>query len=142
MNIYLHTKYPKIAKTNLNCLNSFSDWGWFPLLIKLMDKLYPLIEKEDMFIDFKIMQIKEKFGSLRFYILIGTDEMYSVINEAEELSTHICEECGSLENIVYTKGWIQTLCITCGNKSKKDYKKRLPENIPTELLIEWKFINN
>jgi len=59
------------------------------------------------------VQVKEKFGSLRFYINGGDDEVYGMINLAEHLSWNICEACGSIENIVHTQGWISTLCIKC-----------------------------
>ena len=67
--------------------------GWFDLL----DKLCTDIEKELVKIKdykekypFKIDQIKEKFGGLRFYVSSCTDKIYKMIDEAEEKSYTIC----------------------------------------------------
>lgn len=55
------------------------------------------------------VQVKEKFGGLRFYINRGTDEHYNYINFAESMSYRTCEQCGS-PGKRYTDGWHQTLC--------------------------------
>lgn len=56
-----------------------------------------------------ILQIKEKFGGLRFYIIGGTDELYDSIDEAEAKSFTICERCGA-PGVLREGGWMQTLC--------------------------------
>lgn len=78
--------------------------GWNDILYDLNKKLEA--EKPD----YKILQIKEKFGGLRFY----TDELpysgWDAIKEAEELSFKTCEECGRPGKIWSGKGWLRTLC--------------------------------
>jgi len=66
-------------------------------------------------------QVKEKFGGLRFYINGGDDEVYGMISFAEHLSYHICEQCGSTENVKVRspRGWISTLCDRCYAKREK-----------------------
>jgi len=59
------------------------------------------------------LQVKEKFGGLRFYVQGATNMQYAVISWAESLSYHICEKCGSTKNIGTTEGWISTLCEEC-----------------------------
>jgi hypothetical protein len=57
------------------------------------------------------VQVKEKFGGLRFYINGGNDQHYHYITFAESMSYRTCEECGS-PGKRYTDGWHQTLCET------------------------------
>lgn len=54
-------------------------------------------------------QIKEKFGTLRFYLTSGTEEMWKIVHEAENKSCKICEECGA-PGKRRGGGWILTLC--------------------------------
>ena len=136
----LKDRYPKLRGDAIKYLSIYDDWGWGNLLLKLMDKLYPIIKKENFFDDFIIFQIKEKFGGLRFYLMSETNEMSDIISEAEKISYHICEYCGTLDNIVYAKGWYLTLCENCAKENKKRYRVREDEEIPVDLLIKWKFI--
>jgi len=55
------------------------------------------------------MQVKEKFGGLRFYVDRASEENYNYINFAECLSHQTCEECGA-PGQTYTLGWHRTLC--------------------------------
>ena len=55
------------------------------------------------------VQVKEKFGGLRFYVNGATEEMYNFISFAESMSYKTCEVCGS-PGKTYTDGWHQTLC--------------------------------
>jgi hypothetical protein len=54
-------------------------------------------------------QVKEKFGTLRFYFDGGDDYVRGLVAMAESMSTVTCEECG---NPGKQRGgrWIQTLC--------------------------------
>ena len=69
-------------------------------------------------------QVKEKFGTLRFYVSAGTEPQFSLINFAEFLSGSICEKCGTTKNVEQTKGgWIQTLCTWCWEKEDDKLQK-------------------
>lgn len=91
--------------------------GWVWLIEELAESLEPLITEhieqfgDDMFIPCAA-QVKEKFGTLRFYMHSATDEMYELIELAEMASAHICEICG--EGGSLNDGpWYQTLCDQC-----------------------------
>jgi hypothetical protein len=56
-----------------------------------------------------IAQIKEKFGTLRFYYDGGDDYISGMVSLAESLSGLTCEECGSIGER-RSGGWIRTLC--------------------------------
>jgi hypothetical protein len=57
----------------------------------------------------KVLQVKEKFGGLRFYIDAADDIVYAYIRFAESMSYRTCEECGK-PGRSYTTGWVRTLC--------------------------------
>lgn len=56
-----------------------------------------------------VVQVKEKFGTLRFYINAGTDEHYNYITFAEVMSASTCETCGA-PGKRRGNGWIYTAC--------------------------------
>ena len=58
--------------------------GWYKLIepiIKYIEEYNQDKKEEDKI---KIIQIKEKFGELRFYTNFGTEELHKMIEEAEE----------------------------------------------------------
>lgn len=69
-----------------------------------------------------VLQIKEKFGSLRFYISHGTNEMFRLINECENKTSHICERCGEEGKEETVNGyWLKTLCHNCFETLNKEF---------------------
>ena len=55
-------------------------------------------------------QVKEKFGGLRFYLdCYDDDHIQGMIQMAESMSYHICEECGN-KGKSRSNGWVRTLC--------------------------------
>lgn len=55
------------------------------------------------------VQVKEKFGTLRFYFDGGDDEVHGMVSMAEYMSKHTCEECGKPGKLRHG-GWVRTLC--------------------------------
>lgn len=55
------------------------------------------------------VQVKEKFGGLRFYVDGGDDYTDGIIRMAEAMSVVTCEECGNV-GTVGGSGWISTKC--------------------------------
>jgi hypothetical protein len=78
--------------------------GWFNLIWKLCEDLDSLVPD-----NFEVVQVKEKFGGLRFYIDNGSDAIYDRIGQAEDESFKTCEVCGN-PGKVRGGGWISTLC--------------------------------
>ena len=56
-----------------------------------------------------VSQVKEKFGTLRFYVNGATETQYNYISFAESMSGRTCEECGSPGKRL-GRGWIYTSC--------------------------------
>lgn len=88
--------------------------GWYPLLIEMSEKLEVLIEKEEDQEFFPCAsQVKEKFGTLHFYMLTETPEMTDIIAEYEEKSSCICELCGQEGTLQSKRNWWVTRCPEC-----------------------------
>lgn len=63
-------------------------------------------------------QIKEKYGTLRFYLTSGTNEMYKVVDRAEKESETTCEVCGEAGKL-RDEGWYYTRCNMCWEEEQK-----------------------
>ena len=64
--------------------------GWYDIIYKLCED----IEKMKLPEEFEVMQVKEKYGTLRFYTSGSTDEIEDRIDKAEQESAKTCEWCG------------------------------------------------
>jgi hypothetical protein len=73
------------------------------------------------------VQVKEKFGGLRFYVQAATDKHYQYINFAESMSYRTCEECGN-PGKTYTDGWHMTLCDIHAAMNDKEEEYEYEEN--------------
>ena len=58
------------------------------------------------------VQVKEKFGGLRFYYSGGDEYIDGLVAMAEAMSCVTCERCGEVGK-QNQKGWIETLCYDC-----------------------------
>lgn len=85
--------------------------GWFDIVWRLCEDLEPLVNKVEKATGcrFEVLQVKEKFGGLRFYVNHRTEAIWGRIEEAELESLQTCESCG-LPGGRREGGWIRTLC--------------------------------
>lgn len=101
------------------------DKGWYKIIVDA-DKMISYIDP-----DYEIHQVKEKYGTLRFYYQstkpfdsVEHQIIETIVSQAEHLSAHTCEICGKarfgpIQNVDHTvklqnKGyWVKTLCSTC-----------------------------
>ena len=101
--------------------------GWLPLIKRLMQKLTAVGFSEA---HYKIVQVKEKFASLAFYIY-STDPdskrqqlVHALIDAAQNRSTSMCEICGQPAKLWIHAGWWTTVCnehVPDGAKTPADY---------------------
>jgi hypothetical protein len=54
-------------------------------------------------------QVKEKFGTLRFYYHGGDDAIDGMVRMAESMSAFTCEKCGA-PGKMRGRGWLYTAC--------------------------------
>ena len=72
-------------------------------------------------------QVKEKFGGLRFYLDYYVDDhIQGMIQMAESMSHHICEECGN-KGKLRNGNWLRTLCDQ--HAARYDYTETDDNNI-------------
>lgn len=141
----LAEKYPEILKNlggdpSKTCMSDMHggiavDDGWFDLLDSVMGWCQFHTEK-NRYPQLVADQIKEKFGTLRFYYHFEENSEYeefkkNVVEEryahrsekylegaldfAQHISGKICEECGAPGSQTKTR-WVKTLCPTCKKK--------------------------
>ncbi len=67
----------------------------------------------------RAVQVKEKFGTLSFYMSSGTNEIWNLIRQAENTSAITCEDCGE-PGVLRASNWVKTLCDKCAKKCGKE----------------------
>ena len=89
--------------------------GWVALVRDLMGALADLRRKGS----FRVVQVKEKFGTLRVYVAMGEEspglrsEVYHVLAMFEGRSTVTCERCGSGQGVLLHEPWDRVRCPKC-----------------------------
>jgi hypothetical protein len=90
--------------------------GWNLIIKNLIQDLIRLGWNKE------VIQVKEKFGGLRFYINEGTDEIHQRIGQTELESMKTCEITGRPGKIRTDIGWYRTLC-------DEEYERIISKNI-------------
>lgn len=116
----LFEKYPKIfIQRTLNmrqtamCFGCECGSGWYDLIDKLCNDIQTYLDAHPDVQQVEAVQVKEKFGGLRYYVDGGDNNTDLLIDIAERESYYVCENCGTRENIGRTDGWITTICKKC-----------------------------
>jgi hypothetical protein len=97
--------------------------AWIPIVDRLCLNLVLYVSlyevANDEAIDFHCLQMKEKFGELRFYVNTDNDIISTLIDYASYQSRSICQKCGSRYNINVYGPWISYLCDEHAPKEDK-----------------------
>lgn len=94
------------------------DSGWYPLITEV-DRQLRILDP-----DYIVHQVKQKFGTLRYYCWPSGDEpspstldaFESITEEAERVSAVTCERCGAARSSMCHQAnglHAKTLCIAC-----------------------------
>lgn len=115
-------KYPKIfvnrrglPTETLMCFGFEHGDGWYQILDSLCGQIQNYIDwinklhKKESVKQVVAVQVKEKFGGLRFYYEGGDAHISGMVRMAESWAACTCEECGN-PGQMRTGGWIRTLC--------------------------------
>jgi len=150
-------KYPWLLPRNVwtdkvpdNYDYSYIDWGWNVGWDRafgdmFMKELGAAIEEEGIRDQFRILQLKEKYGRLECYISGGTEKIHRIIDKYSYLSENICVGCGKINVSMINDGWYSPLCYKCFRKNwkareqwnKKIYEEEGKSFIPaTEIEIK------
>lgn len=95
---YIETSVKELEPDNSSRLEFFENWKQ-----EQEKKIIPQVEA---------VQVKEKYGTLRFYVNQSNDTISNWISFAETMSSVTCEECGGPGRST-GKSWIKTLCTPC-----------------------------
>lgn len=102
----------------IKCYPECSD-GWKKLLFDLSKEVWQIIKHDKGCKNFRVVQIKEKFGTLRYYNIGRSSGPYeiitNIIQKYENLSAVTCEKCGKSAKLRDHEGWLMTLCDKCWN---------------------------
>lgn len=94
--------------------------GWYGCIAP--DGWQKIVEEADAMLayldpDYEINQVKEKYGTLRYYFTSTHDYetieykiMSAIIEAAEIRSGRTCEVCGGPGETGWEKSWVRTLC--------------------------------
>ena len=80
-------------------------------------------------------QVKEKFGTLRFYYTGGDEYISGLVSMSESMSGVTCEECSAPAE-THGPGWIRTICKPCEEKRELARKLATEEYEQRKLLKE------
>jgi hypothetical protein len=80
--------------------------------MQLLDELKAQLKKDKMLYKYRIMQIKEKFGGLRWYDSASSQEVFNILQKYEDISYHTCISCGRPADYI-TSGYILPFCKNC-----------------------------
>lgn len=95
--------------------------GWYELIERCTLDI-AILDTEKIV---RVLQVKEKFGTLRYYVSFDSekeldrsyyDNIYERISEAEKESSITCEVCGKSGKLNTSSGWLTTLCEECNDK--------------------------
>jgi hypothetical protein len=115
-------KYPEIFRLTITPLESKLQYpitlfsfecgdGWY----NIIDAVCAQIENREHnnnnvdWLSVVATQVKEKYGTLRFYYVGGDDYIDGVVAMAEAMSAVTCETCGAPGKL-REGGWLKTLC--------------------------------
>jgi|GEM_PF-589727 len=91
-------------KKTLMCFGFECGNGWY----ELIHSISVLLSNHNP--DIKAVQVKEKYGGLRFYHDHHDDYTRGVVGMAEYISSHTCETCGAPGQEYDRVGWFITSC--------------------------------
>lgn len=135
----LYSKYPKIFKEkDLSIKESCMPWGitcgdgWYNILDITLNYLSCYSEQG---YDIIAEQVKQKFGSLRFYYRVDTEKcnedektikdtlsrIETIVHYLLYLSTKTCEKCGSMNNVTQVGDYVVSLCEKCRAEREGSY---------------------
>lgn len=98
----------RAIKGDMSTLNRLPKWAQQEVLTNLKDP-EPQFFSVPKKIDVVAVQVKEKYGTLRFYIHGGNEYVDGLVQMATAMSSVTCEVCGSVGKI-RNGPWIRTLC--------------------------------
>ena len=83
--------------------------GWFDLIDTLCERLQQETQNNDAPQTVAI-QVKQKWGRLRFYVEPASERQQAMIDLAEAMSERLCEQCGKPGRLQSIQGFCTVRC--------------------------------
>lgn len=119
----LAQKYPSVFKNMDSTVPYDIPSGWVSIVDSMCEELTELLEEEKKKVPeteenplFVLLQIKEKFGGLRFYYMMNTENndlvksVQRLVDSAEDKSYTVCEVTGKPGDFCKSGWHFKTLC--------------------------------
>ncbi len=108
--------------------------GWKRTLgVHLCEELREALIRNDpsLLENYRVSDVKEKYGTLRWYDNGGSDKIEDILTKYEDISKYTCIICGKINVPVFEDGWISPFCTEC---YKKYREKRWGEKVTDEKM--------
>ncbi len=92
---------------------------------RMLHEIKEELIKENYLDNYRVTQIKEKWGELRWYDNGCSKELSDILDKYTLLSRYTCIDCGNKADYI-SKGWVAPLCNTCTHDLMRN--KNIPEN--------------
>ncbi|WP_018000170.1 hypothetical protein [Paracoccus sp. N5] len=86
--------------------------GWYPLIERLSAAIAAILDEMPLEA-FRVLQVKQKFGGLRFRVTGSNERILNRIAKAQVEAAHTCEGCGGPARIRSVDMWLTTSCDPC-----------------------------
>lgn len=125
---HLVAAHPLLFRGRFPSAMSVLPSGWYDIVDRLCSDIETVLESKGGFW-IEVVQIKEKFGGLRFYYVLEPLEdlhpdlqsgpsdpdavaarIRALVRAAQAASDTACEACGALAELRNVRGWWSTLC--------------------------------
>ena len=109
--------------------------GWrktlgIPLCEELREEI--LIIDSSLLNKYRVSQVKEKYGTLRWYAGSYSEQMEDILTKYEDISQYTCVVCGKRYVPIFDDGWISPFCREC----YKSHRERIWGNDLADEKIE------
>lgn len=115
--LIIHNQWTNEPKENYDYIELDSmPSGWRSAFgMQMCEEIREVLIKNSYLYDYRIADIKEKYGELRWYDFGAPEEVHNIIDKYTELSRKICICCGQPATKI-SMGWNSPWCDKCAGK--------------------------
>jgi len=115
------------------------DWSWTIMDLmppgwaiafgdEILEDLREALDRSGLLLQYRVLEIKDKFGELRWYDNGATDEVSGILTDYSRRSGRICVKCGKLAVLALNE-LCTPFCDACAMKSGHKYPEAF-ETLP------------
>lgn len=102
--------------------------GWKKRFAEEMcEEIYAQLLKENALPSYRVGEVKEKYGELRWYDN-GSGKVRAIVDKYSYISEHVCTQCGKMPVPLTNDGWVLPVCFSCWKKNKLKQIRWVREN--------------